>query len=142
MKTNTAKAVWNGALKDGSGKISISSMQLEMLYTFSSRFEDGVGTNPEELIAAAHAGCFTMALSGLLTERGYEPKSISTTAELQLKKAAKGFRISSSNLITEAEVPEITEPMFMKLAVDAKSNCPVSKALSSVKINLQARLIR
>ena len=143
MKINRASALWKGSLKKGVGTVQLSSVRKEvMLYTFASRFEDGTGTNPEELIAAAHAACFSMALSGVLSENGFEPKSISTSAEVKIEKSGEGFKISESTLVTNAEIESIDEATFIKLAEEAKVNCPVSKALTSVKIILQANLVQ
>lgn len=140
MKTNKAHANWQGNLKKGVGKVKLDASGSEFGYNFSSRFEDGEGTNPEELIAAAHAGCFSMAFSGLLTDEGYEPKSIDTTAKVTIEKAGDGFEISKSELTTEAVVPGIKEDLFKELADKAKENCPVSKALSSLQISLEISL--
>jgi len=142
MKANTSKAKWNGKLKDGNGTMSIGTALEDIPFTFSSRFEDGKGSNPEELIAAAHAGCFSMAFSALLAEKGYDPKSISTKAEVKLGKDKDGFKIAESLLKTEAEVGGIDQETFKKLAEEAKRNCPVSRALSSIKIELDATLVR
>lgn len=140
MKTNKAHAVWNGNLKDGKGTMKMGSVEKEMAYNFSSRFENGEETNPEELIGAAHAGCFSMAFSMLLSDEGYEPKSVSTTAEVKLVKEDEGFRIKASHLKTEAEVPGIGEDLFKELAEKAKENCPVSKALSALEITMESTL--
>lgn len=139
MKTNKAHALWNGNLKDGNGKMKLGSVEKELTYNFSSRFENGEDTNPEELIGAAHAGCFSMAFSMLLSDEGYEPKSVSTNAEVKIVKEKDGFRIKSSHLKTEAEVPGIGEDLFKELAEKAKENCPVSKALS-LEITLESTL--
>ena len=141
MSKNYANATWKGSLKEGKGTMKMNTYNEELPYSFSSRFEDGKGTNPEELIAAAHSGCFSMALSGLLSEKGYKPNFISTKAEVVMEKSGSGFRISESNLTAKAEVPGIDEDLFMKLANDAKANCPVSKALSSVSVNLNIKLL-
>lgn len=141
MKKNKAKAIWKGSLKDGNGTMKTNNLNKDFAYNFSSRFENGKETNPEELIAAAHAGCFSMALSALLVEKGYSVESISTEVEIVLEKHDGGFMLTESNITTNAEVPEIDEGLFMVLAVDAKVNCPVSKALSTVKINMEAHLI-
>lgn len=110
-------------------------------YSFSSRFEEGQGTNPEELIAAAHAGCFSMALSGDLGRAGYDPKQVQTTAKVHLTKGDGGFRITRIHLETEAEVPGIDEDTFQEVAEGAKKGCPVSQALAAVdEITLDARL--
>jgi len=141
MKTNISKAIWRGKLKDGKGTMLIGSALDDLPYTFSSRFEDGKGSNPEELIAAAHAGCFSMAFSALLAEKGFTPMLISTIAEIKLEKAKDGFRITKSILNTKAEVTGIDEATFNKLAEEAKRNCPISHALSSIKIELNASLL-
>jgi osmotically inducible protein OsmC len=110
-------------------------------YSFSSRFESGQGTNPEELIAAAHAGCFSMAFSGALGRAGFAPKRISTTAKAHLEKVGEAFRITTIELETEAEVPGIDNTKFQEAAEGAKKNCPVSQALAGVNITLNAKLI-
>jgi lipoyl-dependent peroxiredoxin len=140
MKTSKAKAIWIGNLKDGDGKISLNSIDCEANYSFASRFENKKGTTPEELIAAAHAGCFSMALSGLLTEKGYIPEIIETTATVTMSKDNKGPFISKINLLSEVVIPDITNEMLQSLACEAKLNCPVSKALSAVEIYLQINL--
>lgn len=140
MKTNKAHANWQGDLKKGIGTVKLDESGKEFGYSFSSRFEDGEGTNPEELIAAAHAGCFSMAFSGLLTDEGYQPKSIDTTAKVTIEKADGGFEISKSELTTEAVVSGISKDLFEELAEKAKENCPVSKALSSLTISLDVSL--
>jgi osmotically inducible protein OsmC len=142
MKTNKAHANWQGNLKNGIGKVKLDVSKEEFAFNFLTRFEDGTGTNPEELIAAAHAGCFSMAFSGLLTDEGYEPKSINTTAKVSIEKTSDGFKISKSHLQTEAEVQGIDEGLFRELAKKAKENCPVSKALSTLEITLDASLIK
>jgi osmotically inducible protein OsmC len=110
-------------------------------YSFQSRFEEAPGTNPEELIAAAHAGCFSMALSGQLTKGGFAPKRIATTAKLQLLKQDAGFTITEIQLDTQAEVPGIDDAKFQELAGNAKKGCPVSRALAAVEIKLSAKLV-
>jgi osmotically inducible protein OsmC len=140
MKTSKAHAVWKGNLKKGDGTVKLDTTGKEFNFTFSSRFENEKGTNPEELIAAAHGGCFSMALSGLLSEKGYEPKAISTTTEIKLVKEGDGFKIAESKLVTEAEVPGIDKDLFQDLAKKAKANCPVSQALASLVIKLEAKL--
>ena len=142
MKKSKAQAKWNGKLKKGDGSIKLSTSDKEFSFNFSSRFEDGKGTNPEELIAAAHAGCFSMAFSGLLADNGYNPKSVATSAEVTIDKVGDGFKITQSALNTVGDVPEIEEDEFLKLAQAAKENCPVSQALDSVEITLDARLIQ
>ncbi|MGM0586945.1 MAG: OsmC family protein [Bacteroidota bacterium] len=140
MPKRTAEAIWNGQLKDGNGTMKMQSGAYEGQYSFASRFENGTGTNPEELIAAAHAGCFSMALSGALGKNDFDPQSVETTAEVNLAKQDGGFAIAGITLNTVAEVPGIDEEAFMKIANDAKDNCPVSQALASVPISLNAKL--
>ena len=141
MPVRTAKAVWNGSLGDGQGTMSFGSGAYEGAYSVPSRFEDGEGTNPEELIAAAHAGCFSMALSAALTKAGFPPEQINTSAEVHLDKLEEGWRITLIELRTVAKVTNVAEAKFMELAAGAKENCPVSQALSSPKITLDAKLI-
>jgi lipoyl-dependent peroxiredoxin len=137
----SASAVWKGGLKDGRGTISSQSGVLQdTQYSFSTRFEDGKGTNPEELIAAAHAGCFSMALSGILTKAGHPPQSIRTTAKVHLDKQGEGFAITRIDLDTDAVVPGLDDAAFQGHADAAKKGCPVSKALAGVQIGLTARL--
>lgn len=140
MKTSEAKAIWIGNLKDGEGKISLNSIDFEANYTFASRFENEKGTNPEELIGAAHAGCFSMALSGLLAGKGYHPEMIETKATVFLSKDDKGFFISKIKLQSEAIIPHIENETLQSLACEAKLNCPVSKALAGVDIVMQIKL--
>lgn len=109
-------------------------------YSFSSRFEDGTGTNPEELLGAAHAGCFSMALSGALGRAGHDPESVSTTAAVHLEKGDSGFSITRIHLTTNAVVPGIEKAQFEEIANEAKANCPVSRALAGVEITLDATL--
>jgi osmotically inducible protein OsmC len=136
-----ASAVWNGTLKDGKGTISTESGTLQKAqYSFHTRFEDGKGTNPEELIAAAHAGCFTMALSGQLTNAKLDPKSIETTAVVTLEKLDAGFTVTKIHLTTRAAVPGASEEAFQKAANEAKTNCPISRLLKAAEITLDAQL--
>lgn len=141
MPTRTAEAQWKGTVRDGQGSLKVESGIFEAPYSFTSRFEDGNGTNPEELIAAAHAGCFTMALSSALTKAGLKPNSINTTAKVTIEKVGDSFTIQKSELITEANVPGIDHDAFMKHATAAKVTCPVSRALSGVQITLDAKLL-
>jgi lipoyl-dependent peroxiredoxin len=141
MATRNAEAVWSGDLKSGSGKIKLSSGAFEGAYSFSSRFENGTGTNPEELIAAAHAGCFSMALAHALSEAGHPPQKVHTTARVHLEKGDGGFVIPRIDLETDAAVPGIDDKTFQEVAENAKKNCPVSKVLAAAKITLQARLV-
>lgn len=139
MKRN-ASAEWNGGLKDGKGTISTDSGVLSNTqYSFSTRFEDGVGTNPEELIAAAHAGCFSMALSGQLAQAGLTADSIRTTASVSLEKTDAGFAITSVHLDVKARVPGADEAAFSTAANNAKAGCPVSKVLKA-EITMDATL--
>ena len=137
----SASAVWTGGLKDGQGKISTDSGVLsETQYSFSTRFEDGKGTNPEELIAAAHAGCFSMALSGQLGQAGLTAESIRTTASVRLEKTDAGFAITSVHLEVRAKVPGADEQAFEKATTNAKEGCPVSKVLKA-EITMDAVLL-
>jgi lipoyl-dependent peroxiredoxin len=138
MTTRTSFAEWKGTLKEGSGTMKLASGAYDGAYTFASRFEEGKGTNPEELIGAAQAGCFSMFLSALLTKAGYPPETISTSAVVHL---TEGPTISLIELKTEAKVPEISETEFLELADAAKKNCPVSKALAGPEITLSATLL-
>ena len=139
MKRN-ASAVWQGGLKDGKGSISTDSGVLENTqYSFSTRFEDGKGTNPEELIAAAHAGCFSMALSGQLGNAGLTAESINTTAAVTLEKTDAGFTITKVHLDVTANIPGATEEAFQTAAANAKAGCPVSRLLKA-DITMDAKL--
>src|SRR6266404_1398366 len=135
-----ASAVWQGSLKEGKGTISSDSGVLSNTqYSFSTRFENGVGTNPEELIAAAHAGCFTMALSAFLGRAGFTPEKLSTQATLSLEQIQGNWTISAVHLETTARVPGIGREKFLEIAADAKANCPVSRVLNA-HITLDAKL--
>lgn len=139
MKRN-ASAEWKGGLKDGKGTISTDSGVLaDTQYSFSTRFEDGKGTNPEELIAAAHAGCFSMALSGQLGQAGLTAESIRTTASVKLEKTDAGFAITSVHLEVKARVPGADQQAFTTAANNAKAGCPVSKVLKA-EITMNASL--
>ena len=140
MPKRKANAEWKGTLQDGSGSLALGSGAFQGAYSFSSRFEDGAGTNPEELIAAAHAGCFSMALSAELGKAGYKPQSVKTEAVVHLVKDDTGFGIPEIDLDCDAHVPGIDESEFAKFAEGAKKNCPISKVLAAAKINLTARL--
>jgi osmotically inducible protein OsmC len=135
-----ASAVWQGGLKDGKGTISTDSGVLaNTQYSFSTRFEDGAGTNPEELIAAAHAGCFSMALSGQLGAAGLTAESINTTASVSLEKTDAGFAITKVHLEVTARVPGADQAAFEKATNNAKTGCPVSKVLNA-EITMEAKL--
>ncbi|MBN1967087.1 MAG: OsmC family protein [Anaerolineae bacterium] len=141
MAVRTAQAVWNKGLKDGNGRMRFGSGAFDGQYSFSSRFEEGTGTNPEELIGAAHAGCFSMAFSADLERAGFPPERVETTARVHLTKGESGFSISKIELITEADVPGISEADFQAKAAAAKANCPVSRALAGVEITVSATLV-
>ena len=141
MPVRIAEAVWEGNLKDGKGKMKFGSGAYEGAYSFASRFGDGTGTNPEELIGAAHAGCFSMALSLFLETAGFTAERIRTTAKVHLNKVGEGFKITAIDLETEAKVPGIDEKEFLKQAEATKTGCPVSQALTGVDIRLKATLL-
>jgi lipoyl-dependent peroxiredoxin len=141
MPARTAEAEWKGSVTEGAGTMKLGSGAFEGKYSFKSRFEDGVGTNPEELIGAAHAGCFSMALSAQLGRAGFTPTRIHTTAKVHLTKSEGGFSINLIDLDTEAEVPGISPEVFQEQAEGAKKGCPVSKALAGVDIKLNAKLV-
>jgi osmotically inducible protein OsmC len=140
MPTRTSSALWEGNLRDGSGTMKLGSGAFEGSYSFVSRFESGAGTNPEELIAAAHAGCFSMALSNGLSQAGFTPTSIATSATVHLDRVADGFGITKIDLDTVGIVPGIDDAKFQEVAAAAKAGCPVSKVLTGAKITLSARL--
>jgi osmotically inducible protein OsmC len=140
MFTRVGKAYWTGNLKQGKGEMEVGSVGFQVKYTAMTRFGEEKGTNPEEFIGAAHAGCFSMAFSNLLAEAGHEPKRIDTKAEVSLDKVEGGFAISRITLNTEGDVPGISEDDFLAIAEQAKSGCPVSKALSAISIELNAKL--
>lgn len=136
-----ASAVWTGSLKEGKGTISTGTRVLtDAPYGFKSRFEDGPGTNPEELIGAAHAGCFSMALSAQLSNAGTPPERIETKAEITFDKVGDGFAITASHLTVSAKVPGIDAAKFQELATKAKEGCPVSKVLNA-KVTMDATLV-
>ncbi len=136
----SGSAVWSGGIKDGKGSISTQSGALDKTqYGFNTRFENGPGTNPEELIGAAHAGCFTMALSGKLGEKGMTAKSLSTTANVSLEKEGAGFTITAVHLTLVAEIPGADQAAFDAAVADAKENCPVSKLLKA-EITIESKL--
>ena len=142
MPTHKAEAEWEGNLAQGSGRLKLDSGAFEGPYSFKSRFEEGQSaTNPEELIGAAHAGCFTMALVAQLSRAGIRPTRIHTAAQVKLDKVGEAFAITRIDLETEAEIPGIDDPTFQKNAQDAKQNCPVSKALAGTEIHLNAKLL-
>ncbi|HXF45329.1 MAG TPA: OsmC family protein [Burkholderiaceae bacterium] len=138
MTTRQSSAEWKGTLKEGAGTMSLGSGAYTGPFTFASRFESGPGTNPEELIGAAHAGCYSMFLSALLTKAGFKPDRIKTTATVHL---GEGPAIHLIELTTEASVPGLTDAAFQQHAEEAKKGCPVSKALAGPRITLTARLV-
>jgi lipoyl-dependent peroxiredoxin len=141
MPVRTAEAEWKGNLREGQGTVKLGSGAFQGAYSFRSRMEDGPGTNPEELIGAAHAGCFSMALSAGLSAAGHPPTRVHTTAAVHFDRVEGGFRISKIELRTEAAVPGIEQAAFLEQAETAKKNCPVSKALAATEITLDARLV-
>ena len=141
MVARKAEAEWQGDLPSGSGTISLGSGAYTGAYSFRSRFESGDGTNPEELIAAAHAGCFSMALSHGLASAGHKPERVHTSATVDLEKQGAGFAITRIRLVCEARVPGIDAATFKQQAETAKANCPVSKALAATPIELDAKLV-
>ena len=140
MAIRSASAVWKGDLREGRGSVSTESGAVDGPYTFKSRFEDGPETNPEELIGAAHAGCYSMALANILAGAGHTPDSISTTAEVKLEMLDDGPTITSVALTTRGRVPGIDASAFLEHAEAAKAGCPVSRALGAVDITLDAAL--
>ncbi|NLN11434.1 MAG: OsmC family protein [Acidobacteria bacterium] len=140
MAVRRASAAWNGGLLDGNGKMRLGSGAFEGPFSFKTRFEEEPGTNPEELIGAAHAGCFSMAFAATLGKNGFAPERVATDARVHLTKGETGFSISKIELHTEATVPGIDEAKFQELATAAKNSCPVSRALAALEIELHAKL--
>ncbi len=141
MAVRHAKAIWEGNLREGCGTMKVGSGAFEVPFSFATRFEDKPGTNPEELIGAAHAGCFSMALGAGLGNAGYKPKRILTRAEVTFGQIDGKPRITQIHLDSTAEVPGITKEAFDKIAEETKTGCPISAALASVKITLAAHLV-
>jgi osmotically inducible protein OsmC len=141
MATRKSEAAWSGSLKEGNGTMKLASGAYEGAFTWSSRFEEANGTNPEELLAAAHAGCFSMSLSSNLGKAGFTPENIRTTAAVTVEPVDGKNRITKIHLETEASVPGIGEEKFQEIAAFVKDNCPVSVALASVPMTLTARLV-
>ena len=141
MPVRSASATWNGDLKAGNGSFKGSSGAISGSYSFGTRFGETPGTNPEELIGAAHAACFSMALAAGLGKNGLSPKSVSTTAAVTIEKVGEGFKITKIKLTTEASVPGVDPAKFQEIATATKSGCPVSAALSAVPIELDAKLV-
>ena len=142
MPIRRAEAEWKGNLAEGGGRLKVESGAFDGPYSFKSRFEDDrSATNPEELIGAAHAGCFTMALTAQLSRQRITATRIHTEARVKLEKVGEAFAITQIELETEAEIPGIDDETFQKYALDAKQNCPVSKALAGTEIKLNAKLV-
>lgn len=140
MPVRNADAVWEGTLKEGKGKVRLGSGAFEGSYSWSSRFEDAAGTNPEELLAAAHAGCFSMALSSNLVKAGFNPVEIRTSVQVKIEQVEGKNRITHIHIATEAKVPGIEDAQFHQIAESVKQGCPVSVALSAVPMDLSAKL--
>jgi osmotically inducible protein OsmC len=140
MAIRTSNAQWNGDLKSGKGTVELGSGAWEGQYSFSSRFEDGTGTNPEELVAAAHAGCYSMALANELSSAGFTADSVATKANVHLEMTADGPTIPKIDLITQATVPGIDNDTFQKIAEATKAACPISQLLKAAEITLDAKL--
>lgn len=140
MPTRSADATWNGNLPDGNGTMKVESGAYEGAYSYLSRFEDGAGSNPDELIAAAHAGCFSMALANILDDAGYDPETVNTNAEVTLRMLEDGPAITKVHLTTKVTVPGIDGDTLKEHAEAAKSGCPVSKALAGTEITVDATL--
>jgi len=141
MPNRKATASWNGSLPDGNGTMHLASGAYEGAYSAKSRFEDGDGTNPEELIAAAHAGCYSMALAGNLGRAGFEPENVATEATVTIERSGDGFKITAIRLETTATVSGIEPDKFQEVAAATKDTCPVSQALAAVEtIEVDARL--
>ena len=141
MVERTTEAEWKGSLSDGTGVMKLGSGAFDGRYSFKSRFENAKGTNPEELIAAAHAGCFSMALALGLGRAGFTPRRIHTGAKAHIERTGDGFKITRIELDTQAEVPGIDAAAFREQARAAKQGCPVSQALAGTEITLRARLV-
>lgn len=141
MPTRKAEAEWKGTLREGKGTMKVESGAFSGPYSFGTRFENAKGTNPEELIGAAHAGCFSMALSAGLEKAGHPARRVHTTAAVKIDKVGDGFAITNIDLDCEAEVPGMDDAAFQQQADGAKKGCPVSKALAGVKISLKAKLL-
>ena len=141
MPTRNASAVWTGDLKNGKGTMRLGSGAFEGAFSFQSRFEEGTGTNPEELAGAAHAGCFSMAFANELSKAGHVPTRVATTAKVHLEKVESGFAITRIDLDTQASVPGIADAKFQEIAAVAKKGCPISKLFTGAQINLVAKLV-
>lgn len=141
MPTRNAHARWNGTIKDGKGKVDFGNGAFNGAYSFASRFEEGAGTNPEELLGAAHAACFAMALSLVLGQAGFKPGYVDATAHVTVRPQDGGFKITKSHIACEGRVPDIDDATFLQHAETAKATCPVSQALAGTEITLEAKLV-
>lgn len=141
MPVRNADATWQGGLKTGKGNFKLGNGAIGAPYSFATRFENAPGTNPEELIGAAHASCFSMALSFMLETAGHAPTSVHTTAKVSIDRVGDGFKITKIQLVTEGKVPGIDAAKFQELAQKAKAGCPVSQALAATPIELDAKLV-
>ncbi len=143
MAVRFANAEWAGSLQDGRGKMRLGTGAFEGNYTYKSRFEEGPGTNPEEMIAAAEAGCFTMAFSNELSKAGFTPTSVKTRADVTMERVENALSITRIQLTTEAVVPGIDEKRFQEIGAGAKKNCPISRALNpNIQVTLSAKLLK
>ena len=140
MPVREATAAWHGSLKEGHGHMAFGSGAFEGAFSFGSRFEEETGTNPEELLGAAHAGCFSMSLSSGLTKAGFPPDSVETNAQVHLEQLEGGWTVSRVHLITSVVAAGVSEEQFQEIAAGAKSNCPISRALGGVEVTLEASL--
>lgn len=141
MAVRNAEAVWEGNLRKGNGTMKLGSGAFEGAFSFASRFEEGTGTNPEELVGAAHAGCFSMFLSAVLSDAGYVPNRVHTTATVHLEQVEGAPWITKIHLSCEADVPGVDERTFQEKVAESKTGCPVSKALVGVEISVNAKLV-
>jgi lipoyl-dependent peroxiredoxin len=141
MVMRSSEATWLGTSREGKGTVRLGSGMFEGAYSWSARFEQAAGTNPEELIAAAHAGCFSMALASGLARAGFKPERIHTVSQVHIERVGEGWKITHIELVTEAAIPGISAEAFQEQAAAAKVGCPVSQALASVPITLVARLV-
>lgn len=140
MAIRNAEARWEGTLKEGKGTVKLGSGAFEGAYNFTSRFEEGTGTNPEELLGAAHAGCYSMALNAGLERAGFTSEYVHTTANVHLTRGDAGMSISQIDLVVEAKIPGIDESQFLQMAEDTKENCLISRALNVPEMNVKATL--
>ena len=140
MPTRNAHARWEGTLEEGKGNVEFGNGAFNGAYSFASRFAEGAGTNPEELLGAAHAACFAMALSLVLGQAGFKPEYVDATAHVTVMPQDGGFKITKSHLVCEAKMPGIDQAAFVQHAQTAKTSCPVSQALAGIEITLEARL--